>query len=280
MEFQKPVIELIKTRTSSRSYDERDIDASDLQKLTAYIDDINVNNTITARFVLAHSSGTSGGTAKKLGTYGFISGARSFIVGILDKGEKDVVTFGYLFEKIVLYATDIGIQTCWLGGTFHKSDFEKSVNMTDSEFIPIVSPIGYKKEKPRVFESAMRTVIGADRRKPWSDLFFYGDNSVPLDEKRAGSYAVPLEMVRLGPSASNKQPWRIILEGDVFHFFLSRTKGYGLPNFDVQKNDLGIAKCHFELSAAELGLHGSWKEFKNIRMPSDWEYIISWSARP
>ena len=36
----------------------------------------------------------------------------------------------------------------------------------------------------------------------------------------------PLEMVRLGPSASNKQPWRIVRKDGFYHFFIQRTKGY------------------------------------------------------
>ena len=84
-------------------------------------------------------------------------------------------------------------------------------------------------------------------------------------------------MVRLGPSASNKQPWRIIKDKNAYHFFLCRTRGYGVTGYDMQKNDIGIAKCHFELSANELGLKGTWQEIKNISTPNDWEYICSWS---
>ena len=177
----------------------------------------------------------------------------------------------------MLFATDLGLQTCWLGGTFNKGNFEQNMNLLSNEFIPIVSPVGTKKEKPRVFESAMRAVIGANKRKPWSELFFETDSLVPLNEENEGEYAVPLEMVRLGPSASNKQPWRIIKDKNVYHFFLCRTKGYGLTGFDMQKNDIGIAKCHFELSANELGLKGTWEIIKNINTPNDWEYICSWS---
>ena len=83
--------------------------------------------------------------------------------------------------------------------------------------------------------------------------------------------------VRLGPSASNKQPWRIIKDENVYHFFLCRTKGYGVSSYDMQKNDIGIAKCHFELSANELGLKGSWVEIKDISTQNDWEYCCSWS---
>ena len=223
------------------------------------------------------NNNTDGRSLNKLGTYGIISGARSFIVGILDKEEKNALEFGYLFEKIVLFATDLGLQTCWLGGTFNKSDFQQSASILENEFIPIVSPVGIKKEKPRFLESAMRTVVGADKRKPWNELFFEGYSNIPLSENSASLYAIPLEMVRLGPSASNKQPWRIVKDNNAFHFSLCRTNGYGLTSYDLQRNDIGIAKCHFELSTKELGFKGKWQEMKNINTLNGWEYISTWS---
>jgi hypothetical protein len=277
MEFQKSVIQLIKTRKSYRTFDGSAIETLTLQKLTDYIIKTNKEVKIKVRFTLVNNHDMGGRTISKLGTYGFISGAKSFIVGISDKEEKDAVEFGYLFEKIVLFATDLGLQTCWLGGTFNKSDFQHGARVFENEFIPIVSPVGIKKDKTRLFESAMRMVVGADKRKPWNELFFEGYSNVPLCENSADLYAIPLEMVRLGPSASNKQPWRIIKDNGVFHLFLCRTNGYGLTSYDLQRNDIGIAKCHFELSAKELGLKGKWQEMKNINTPNGWEYSSTWS---
>lgn len=275
MDFQKSIIELIKKRISSRTYDEREIDTIALRKLNNFISKINVENKIQGRFMLTEKLNADPGKEQKLGTYGFISGATSFIVGTIDIDEQDALSFGYLFEKIVLYATYLGIQTCWLGGSFKKIDFEKNVVIPEKQVIAIVSPIGYKKEKQRFFETAMRSVVGANKRKPWNELFFEADHT-PMNEHLAGLYAVPLEMVRLGPSASNKQPWRIVHDKDRFDFFLSRTKGYGTTNYDMQKNDMGIAKCHFELSANELGLLGSWQVVESINVPDQWEYAFSW----
>lgn len=277
MEFQKSVIELIKMRTSSRSFDQKNIQSLTLKKLNDYITKINEETKIKAKIIFIQSKDIDGSKVMKLGTYGVISGANSFIIGILDKEEKDALEFGYLFEKIVLFATDLGLQTCWLGGTFNKGNFKQNMSLLHNEFIPIVSPVGIKKEKPRVFESAMRAVIGANKRKPWSELFFEADGLVPLNEHSEGEYAIPLEMVRLGPSASNKQPWRIIKDKNAYHFFLCRTKGYGVTGYDMQMNDIGIAKCHFELSVNELGLKGTWQEIKNINTTNNWEYICSWS---
>jgi nitroreductase len=277
MEFRKSVTELIRIRKSCRTYDGRSIENTTLQELSSFVTTINQEAKIKGRFLLANNTDVDGKSARRLGTYGFISGARSFIVGILNGEEKGALEFGYLFEKIVLFATDLGLQTCWLGGSFNKSDFKQNVSVSRNEFIPIVSPVGHSSEKPRLLETAMRVVVGADNRKPWKDLFFDGNSKFPLTEESAGAHKVPLEMVRLGPSASNKQPWRVIKDNNAFHFFLCRTKGYGFTSYDLQKNDMGIAKCHFELSANSLGLKGVWQEMESVNALAGWEYISTWS---
>jgi nitroreductase len=120
---------------------------------------------------------------------------------------------------------------------------------------------------------------------PWEKLFFHRRFSVPLTREEAGGYATPLELVRLGPSASNKQPWRIVKDGNVWHFYLQRTKGYGgglisnlLKGADLQRIDMGIAMSHFELAARELGLSGKWTTREAAIEKPDvlTEYTVSW----
>lgn len=277
MNFQKHITEVIKIRSSCRTYETHEIDETTLEKLKNYLDEINLEAKNNERFLIVNKKSIE--TGEKLGTYGVISGASSFIVGIINSDKQDAVSFGYLFEKIILYATDLGLQTCWLGGTFKRDDFVKYTNLKGNEYIPIVSPVGYKKDKTRFLESTMRKVVGANNRKPWNELFFEGSITNPINENNAGFYAAPIEMVRLGPSASNKQPWRIIRDNNLYHFYLCRTKGYGVENYDIQKNDMGIAMCHFELTAKELGLEGDWQELKNLNKLNEWEYIITWNAK-
>jgi hypothetical protein len=274
MEFQHPITEAIAQRKSCRSFEQNDIDAETLKKLSAFLSVASAQTNGRARFILVKAEGKSGA---KLGTYGMITGANNFIAGIAKENDVDEVDLGYQFERILLYATELGLGTCWLGGTFSRSDFAAVSHLTQNEYIPIVSPVGNGKEKPRFLEGAMRRAIGADNRKPWAELFFHADGKTPLAEDEAGEYRIPLEMVRLGPSASNKQPWRVTADKKGYHFHLSRTKGYGLEGYDMQKNDMGIAKCHFELTAGELGLKGQWEEQKHAKAPKDWEYVTSWA---
>ena len=62
-------------------------------------------------------------------------------------------------------------------------------------------------------------------------------------------------MVRLGPSAVNKQPWRVVVTENAAHFYLKRARGFGGGVLDMQKIDVGIALCHFDLAAKEAGLN-------------------------
>jgi hypothetical protein len=86
----------------------------------------------------------------------------------------------------------------------------------------------------------------------------------------------------MAPSASNKQPWRIIKGKDqnAFHFYLKRTPGYEniIKDIKLQNVDMGIAMCHFELSAEELGLKGDWSVTDPQIKPNGMEYIVSWIA--
>ena len=91
------------------------------------------------------------------------------------------------------------------------------------------------------------------------------------------------EWVRLGPSAGNKQPWRILYLKDQkrMDFFLDRkkltqNKGY----WRIQYLDIGIAMAHFELGCKAKGLSGQWKilNLKDLRysIPANFEYCVTW----
>ena len=67
-----------------------------------------------------------GQNAVKLGTYGFIKGAYSFIASSTVREEFALESLGYQMEKIVLKATELGLGTCWLGGTVQPRLIRKS----------------------------------------------------------------------------------------------------------------------------------------------------------
>jgi len=276
MEYQKSIIEVIRERKSCRTFIKKDIKLDEVKKLEEFINEINSLIDIKARFMLVTREIENNKKTEKLGTYGIISGATSFIVGIMDRQEKKAETFGYNFEKIILFATDLGLATCWLAGTFNRNDFAKKIDLSGNEFIPIVSPVGYPKSKRGILDSMVRTIARSGNRKQWSEIFFDKEPDIPIEKSSIGEYEAALEMTRIAPSASNKQPWRIIRDDHGYNFYIFRTKGYKLRNFDVQRNDLGIAMCHFELTLKELRHKGEWQFIKDNHRSDGFEYVVTW----
>ena len=280
MNFNSSVIDIIKERKSKRTYTNHALSTDiieKIQQLLSYYKLGPMGNIVS--FSLIEKEFAKENHKVKIGTYGFISGAQYFISGEVKKGAFCFEDFGYLLEKIILHLTELKHGTCWLGGTFNRSDFAKILNSDKEILIPAITPVGYADDTKTIMENIIRWAAKANNRLEWNQLFFNNNFSNPLQMEEAKDYELPLEMVRLAPSASNKQPWRIIKSNGNFHFYLKRTSGYKMfGNVDLQKVDMGIAMAHFELTCNQLGLIGNWKNNKLVLETSQLEYIISWQV--
>lgn len=275
------MIEAMKKRSSVRSYREEvlaDEVKERIEKLL--LTDLRGPFGNRTRFKLLDIQSMRSEKGISIGTYGVIKGAHWFIAGAVSRGKYCMEDYGYCLEEIILNLTNMGLGTCWLGGTFKRSPFTEEMELAEDEVLPAVTPVGYPASKQRILEKAMRFTAGAKKRKPWETLFFNGTPAHPLSAEEAGPYAEPVESLRWAPSASNKQPWRIIKAGErqLYHFYISRTMNYGLlgDTVSLQDIDMGIAMCHFDLAAREKGLSGVWLEQDPGITGSDLEYISSW----
>jgi len=276
------IIETIKTRKSCRTYSNKPIEPGKISELRQFLaSNKEAPFGSNVRFLLLDFNELEISELKNLTTYGVIKGARQFIVGTVEKQTKAMEDYGYCMERNILMATSLGLGTCWLGGTFKRSGFAGKINLGESELLPVISPVGYSSDKRSAVDRMFRFVAASDKRKPWHELFYLHDIDTFLDKENSDSFETPLECVRMAPSASNKQPWRIIKDRDqnAFHFYLKRTPGYEniVKDIKLQNVDMGIAMYHFELTAKELGLKGDWN-VNNPQIKSDgMEYIVSWT---
>jgi nitroreductase len=275
------IIETIRTRKSCRTYSTRAMEPEKIDELGQFL----ASNKETpfgskVHFHLIDFNELEIGELKKLTTYGVIKGARQFIVGAVEKQKMAMEDYGYCMERNILKASSMGLGTCWLGGTFKRSGFADKISIREGELLPVISPVGYPRDTRSVVDKMFRMFASSDKRKPWNELFYLHDIETALDKENSGIFDIPLECVRMAPSASNKQPWRIIKDKgqDAFHFYLKRTLGYEklVKDIKLQNVDMGIAMCHFELSARDLGLKGDWN-VNDPQIKSDgMEYIVSW----
>ncbi len=278
--FNKPITEIINNRTSVRTYKAEEISKELKDKLVTYISNVQGPFGEKVYYKIIDKSNTGNVTGEKIGTYGVIKGASAYIVGKVEKGKMDLEQFGYTLEKIILYATSLNLGTCWLGGTFKRSSFENIIDIKDDEILPAVTPIGYIEKKKRLLDSVMRLGARSNNRKEWSELFFYKSFDNLLEKHESEYWSTALEMVRLAPSASNKQPWRMVKDSNKYHFFIRTSPGYSSAlGYNIQRIDIGIAMCHFEMTMNELGIKGSWimDNELNIKLPENVHYVVTWS---
>ncbi len=230
------------------------------------------------RFELLDLEAMPPGERARLGTYGMIRNARHFFAGAVKKQGRAHEDFGYAMEAVILRLTAWGMGTCWLGGSFRRKRVARAIDLRGDEDLPAASPVGRPAEKRGVVQSVLAGVVRARRRMGWAELFHLGEEGAALDPSGIGAYAGVLECVRIGPSAANRQPWRIIKGPGAYHLFLRRTPGYALlTSTDLQRLDMGIAMLHFQAAAQELGLSGGWRAVEAEKLPrTRWEYIATW----
>ena len=221
----------------------------------------------------------------KMTSYGVLKDARFFFGGYSTGDDRSIIDFGYCFENVLLDLTALDLGTCWMGGTFGRSFFANILSLPEGQVIPAISPVGISLDKRAVADKLTRFFAGSNSRKSFHKLFFYysGESELlpALVEEIKSPLKEVLESVRLAPSASNKQPWRIIIQDNLYHLFWNYDKRYNsmIRGFDIQALDMGIALCHFTRAAEELRLDGKFSysdpHFENV----DWKYVLSWKVK-
>jgi hypothetical protein len=277
MNIQFSLQEAVIARYSVRNYSNQQIEADTRQALEKFINELD--NPFSSRVKFHYLDQTDIKGQEKLGTYGVIKNAKQYIGTTIESESLALEALGYELETVMLYLAHQGIGTCWLGGTFNREGFANAMEIGENELFPIVTPYGYPAAKKHIKETMMRKMVKADQRKDWQDLFFQNDFNTPLTTEQADDLEFALEMLRLAPSASNKQPWRVVLTDRACHFYEYKEPGYSDRfSYDIQRIDMGIAACHFDLAVKEKNTSGHFEADSKpeIACPDNVEYVFSW----
>jgi nitroreductase len=213
MEF----LEAMERRHSVRSFEDKKIEGSVKDELLQIIDECNKESGLHMQLVLDEPQAFAGFMAH----YGKFSGVRNYIAIIGKKGENLEETCGYYGEKVVLYAQQLGLNTCWVAMTYSK--VKGAFEIIEGEKLCCVIAIGYGKTQGVAHKS--KSVENVSKVS--------GD--IP-DWFRKG-----IEAALLAPTAINQQKFQFVLDGNK----VSAKPGIGF----YSRVDLGIAKYHFEIGA-------------------------------
>lgn len=260
------IIQAIKERRSVRSYLPTPLSAEQRRELTEFAD--TVPNPIGGKFTIRLKQFDLQGDFKP-STYGIIQGAQDYFLMAIADDETSKLAAGFCFEQIVLRACELGLGTCWIGGTFKGTTFSGGEPWPEAETLKIVCPVGLP-SKPRLIERLSRFTMRSDHRKPWDSLFFEGDFSHPLP--RTTPFRESLEMLRLAPSSTNSQPWRILVEGSDVHLYCQSKNA-------LSPLDCGIALAHLYLTETHLGHQGQILKTATPLPHSTYKYLLTYRRK-
>lgn len=186
-----------------------------------------------------------------VGSYGKVKGPPGFIAFIGNMNRTSVQEeVGYTGEGIILEATSLGLNTCWVGGFFRPEKVASIVEIKSNERVLAVTPVGYALKSGALEEDLMTGFGRAHRRVPISNLIGgLKHDSLPEWIRTA------IKAAQIAPSAVNRQPWGFEVQGNSIIVNI-RTGG---PEFNVAKRlDCGIAMMHIEVAALYFGIKGEW----------------------
>lgn len=233
-------------RTSRRTFEDREVEEEKVARIVTVCREFRPFSEARIEFVPGPPEGVFKGA---LGSYGKVKGARAYIAFIGDtRSARSREAVGYTGEGVILEATALGLDTCWVGGFFRPEAVKQSLRLEGREEVLAVSPVGYAIMKKDLAERTLSGFSRSRRRKP-------------LDEIVSGRISSPwiaeaLEAARLAPSAVNRQPWLFRIDEEAV---VISVRGSRRLSPVSRRLDCGIAMLHFELGASAAGVRGRWE---------------------
>ncbi len=210
---------IVRSRHSVRKYLSKSIEEDKVKEINNMIDKINKENDLNFQLILNERDAF----AKFCLNYGKLNASN--YIALVGKDNSDLdEKIGYYGEMLVIKAQELGLNTCWVTGSYSKREVKAIIN--NKEKLVGVIAIGYGETQ------------GLKRKsKKYSEVSY--TNEAPDWYKKGVEYSL------LGPSAMNQQKFKFeLLDNNKVRI----TPGVGLINTKI---DMGIAKYQFELGAGK-----------------------------
>lgn len=216
-------IEAIDARHSVRAYLDRPIDQDTREQMNRFVEKCNQESGLHIFIRYDDPDGFN----SRLAHYGHFRNVKNYIVLAGKKTEDFEFICGYYGERIVLFAQQHGLNTCWAALTFNRKTVRKLI--PDGETLCMVIALGYGETQGVSRKSkAPRDVAEGAADQPW--------------------FEKGIDAALKAPTAVNQQKFLFGLkDGEPF----VQVKGRG----SYTKVDLGIVAYHFEAASGKKVSH-------------------------
>ncbi len=214
--------EAIKERHSVRQFKDLPVKSEDKEKLAVRIKECNAESGLNIQLITDDPECFD----TFLAHYGKFKNAKNYIAMIGKKSiDKLDQKCGYYGQKIVLEAQTLGLNTCWVAGTYGKGKCKADKNA--GEKIVCVIALGYGETNGVPHKS-----------KPLNKLCKVSEADLA---DTSAWFKEGLEAAILAPTALNQQKFIVSLEGD--EAVITTKRG------PMTQLDLGIVKYNFEAAS-------------------------------
>jgi nitroreductase len=210
-------MEAIKIRHSVRNYTDQKIEGEVLAQLRDEMDQCNRESGLHIQLCTEEPDAFN----SLMAHYGKFRNVNNYIAIVGSKKDKLNETCGYYGEKVVLKATQLGLQTCWVVSTFSKG--KCACKVAEGEKIYCVIAIGYG------------TTMGVQHKSKDLHSLCSTDVEMPDWFKKGMDAAI------LAPTAINQQKFQFILKDGKVNAVAGKAF--------YATMDLGIVKYHFEVGS-------------------------------
>lgn len=213
------LLEAIKERHSVRSYTDKKIEGSIKENLLEMINECNKESGLNIQACFNEPNAF----ASLISRYGKFSNVKNYIALVGPDNDDLQEKCGYYGEKIVLYAQQLGLNTCWVALTYNRWKCPCVINPGEKLCLVIAIGFGTTKGILHKIKSIKDTSTVEGDMPKW--------------------FKNGMESVLLAPTAINQQKFHYTLKGNTV------SAKAGLSFFS--KVDLGITKYHFEIGAGK-----------------------------
>ena len=222
---EKYLVKAVEMRKSIRKFSMRPLDEDKTGEIMNMIKTlIPLDATIETEVHLVPEEGVKGLMAIK---------APHYLLFFSEKKPNDLENAGFMVQQMDLALSLAGIGACWLGVAKPAPAFTKASRL------PYVVALALGKAS----EPLHRKSKNEFKRKPLQEIY--------SGLKQHHDLA---EAVRLAPSGTNSQPWRLVAETDVIHGFRIKAGWLkGLLYERLNRMDMGIALLHLWLAVRACG---------------------------
>lgn len=214
------IITAMENRHAVRAYDaEKKIKKEILDTLSQKTEELNEESGLHIQLVTDEPKAFDGFMAH----YGNFSGVTNYIALIGKKSDSLNEKCGYYGEQLVLLASQLGLDSCWVAMSYTK--VKNAYRIEKGEKLCCVISLGYGKTHgtPHNSKSIEEVAVIKDNSPQW---FIDG-----------------VKAALLAPTAMNQQKFGFMLDGDK----VLAKAGKGI----LSDMDLGIVKYHFEVGSGK-----------------------------